>query len=385
MLPTASTFCKLYQCGDKLLFEYAPNTSIYSFTDDNGTTYYSVDPATTVTISINQEFHTAVVKLADVILDAKTTTHCIESNTSDCRYTFTVVVSYAFTVYNGVLPDNIIVLNEEPEITKVTEISLTYIYNHMLVVHRKLISLMRNIICECNTINCNCDCGASCPELLSYTHLLDFYELLFDENFKFVRSLYDHYHFTQDNFTTLKSMYYDIILRGVFPSKDYVRQYFLEKYIKFYTIEKILFNTGLDYFNGITPEDKLEDDYIEDKFNFTRINACAKKTGVAIEEPLNLDYKFNLLEATTFSTQYTIPFNSLYIEADVQGLQDGLNQLYTIFPDYCTNSTIIYLSGLFMRQGHDYVEIENNKIQFLSDVFPESNENLVVKIIPKIF
>lgn len=76
---------------------------------------------------------------------------------------------------------------------------------------------------------------------------------------------------------------------------------------------------------------------------------------------------------------------TLYIEADVQGLQDGLNQLYTIFPDYRTNSTIIYLSGLFMRRGYDYVEIENNKIQFLSDVIPERNENLVVKVIPKIF
>lgn len=311
MLPTVSTFCKLYQCGDKLLFEYVPNTSIYSFTDDNGTTYYSVDPATTVTISISQEFHTAVVNLADVILDANTTTHCIESNTSDCRYTFTIVVSYAFAVYNDVLPDDIIVLNEEPEITEVTEISLTYIYNHMLVVHRKLISLMRNIICECNTINCNCDCGTSCPELLSYTYLLDFYELLFDENFKYVLSLYDQYHSNQDSFLTLKDMYYDIVLRGAFPTKAYVKQYFLEKFIKFYTIEKVLFNSGVDYFNGITPEDDLEEDYIEDKFNYDRIYACARKMGVSIAEPVTLNFKFNLLEATTFSTQYTILFNSL--------------------------------------------------------------------------
>ena len=316
MLPTVSTFCKLYQCGDKLLFEYVPITSIYSFTDEDSgiTTYYIVDPSTTtVTISIQQEYHTATVNLADVVLDINTTTYCIESDPKDCRYTFTIAVSYIFVPYIDPLPEDpvVIILDEEPEIVENTEISLEYTYNHLLIVHAKLISLMRNIICECKTINCNCNCGNSCPELLSYTYLLDYYELLFDENFKYVLSLYDQYHSNQDTFTTLKDMYYDVILRGAFPSENYIKQYFLEKFIKFYTIEKILFNSGLTYFNSITPESELEEDYLEDKFNYERIYTCAKRMGVTIEEPITLNYKFNLLEATTFSTQYTILFNSL--------------------------------------------------------------------------
>ena len=310
MLPTISTFCKLYQCGDKLLFEYIPNTSIYSYTTGGVTTYYSIDPSTTVTISISRDYGTETDTLPLITLDVNTTTSILEGDIRDCRYTFTIAVSYIFTVYTDILPDDIIVLEEEPKILENTEISLDYTYNHLPVIFGKLISLMKDVICNCKTSNCKCSCGPSCQELISYTYLLNYYDILFEENFKYILSLYNQYQNNEDNFLVIKDLSYDISVYGLTNATGLVKQLFLQKYIKYYTIEKILFNTGFDYFNNITTED-LGEDYIEDKFSFTQIESCIRKIGVTIEEPLNLNYKFNLLESTTFSTQYNILFNSL--------------------------------------------------------------------------
>ncbi len=311
MLPTASTFCKLYQCGDKLLFEYTPNTSIYSYTTGGVTTYYSIDPSATVTITIARDYGSETDTLPSVVLDSVDTTYVLDSDIEDCRYTFTITISYIFIVYTDPLPDDIIVLDAIPETVENTEIELDYIYNNLPVIWNKLISVSKDIICDCKSSNCRCNCGPSCQELLSYTYLLNIYNLLFEENFKYILSLYNQYKYNDDNFLTIKDLYYDIAIHGFSETNEgSIKQFFLQSFIKYYTIEKILFNTGFTYFNNITTVD-LDEEYIEDKFNFTQIESCIRKLGITIEEPLNLDYKFNLLESTTFSTQYNILFNSL--------------------------------------------------------------------------
>lgn len=306
MIPV-SDFCKLYQCGDKLLFEYTPNLKIYTY---NGSFYEIDEDLTEITISVQKQRNLITTSLSNIVLNEVALLNCFEMDSKDYRYIFNISVSFVFKSYTGIETEDAIELEEEPTLDEENVITIDFNYNHLINSFNKIKSFFRDKLCSCKKSSCKCGDSYSCKEDFSFLILILLYDILFNENFKNILSLYDEYKYGEDNFSSIEDITKIISIRGSIEEEDFLKSYLYQKYIKYYTIEKILFNSNYEYFID-NCEETIEEDYIENKFDYTVISKCIKKLGITIEDPLTLNYKFNLLEAATFANQYTILFNSL--------------------------------------------------------------------------